>query len=56
MNIECGRGSAGATWDKCLDEPQIFAALVFDNADHAKRFVEAFKHAIQLYSGKPSLF
>ncbi|MGA3178350.1 MAG: hypothetical protein ABSE19_13520 [Candidatus Acidiferrum sp.] len=47
---------AGVTWDKSLDEPQTWVALVFDNGDHAKRFVEAFKHAIQLCGGKRSLF
>jgi hypothetical protein len=46
----------GVTWDKSLDEPQTFVALVFDNGDHAKRFVKAFKHAIQLCGGKPSPF
>jgi hypothetical protein len=33
---------AGVTWNKSLDEPQTFVALVFDNGDHAKRFVRAF--------------
>jgi hypothetical protein len=47
---------AGVTWDKSFDEPQTFVALVFDNGDHAKRFVTAFKRAIQLCGGKPSLF
>jgi len=44
------------TLEKSFDEPQTFVALVFDNGDHAKRFVGAFKHAIQLCGGKPSLF
>src|SRR6266480_923129 len=30
--------------------------LVFDNGDNARRFVQAFKHAIQLCGGKPSAF
>jgi hypothetical protein len=30
--------------------------LVFDNGDNSRRFAEAFKHAIQLCGGKPSLF
>ncbi len=47
---------ASVTWDKSLDEPQTFVALVFDNGDHAKRFVKAFKHAIQLCGAKPSPF
>lgn len=46
----------GMTWNKSLDEPQTFVALVFDNGDHGKRFVKAFKHAIQLCGGKPSPF
>ncbi len=47
---------AGATWDQSLNEPQTFVALVFDNGDHAQRFVKAFKHAIRLCGGKPSQF
>jgi len=47
---------AGATGDKFSNEPQTGVALVFDNGDHAKRFVKAFKHAIQLCGGKPSAF
>jgi hypothetical protein len=46
----------GKTWDKSLDEPQTWVELVFDNRDDAKRFVKAFKHAIQLCGGKPSSF
>ena len=30
--------------------------LVFDKGDNARRFVKAFKHAIQLCGGKPSVF
>ena len=30
--------------------------LVFDEGDNARRFVKAFKHAIQLCGGKPSVF
>ena len=30
--------------------------LVFDSADNARRFAKAFKHAIQLCGGKPSVF
>lgn len=30
--------------------------LVFDDGDNARRFVTAFKHAIQLCGGKPSAF
>ncbi len=33
-----------------------FVEIVFDNADDAKRFVKAFKHAILLCGGKPSTF
>jgi hypothetical protein len=47
---------SGVTWDKSFDEPQTWVELVFDNGDHAKRFVKAFAHAIQLCGGKPSPF
>jgi hypothetical protein len=35
---------------------QSLVDLVFDSGDHAKRFIEAFKHAIELCGGKPSAF
>ena len=39
-----------------VDDPQTWVELVFDNKDNANRFVGAFKHAIQLCGGKPSIF
>jgi hypothetical protein len=35
---------------------QSWVEIVFDNGDDAKRFVNAFKHAIQLCGGKSSVF
>jgi hypothetical protein len=46
----------GKTWSKFLDEPQTWLELVFDNGENAKRFVKAFKHAIQLCGGRHSVF
>lgn len=38
------------------ESPQTFVELVFNSQDNGKRFAAAFKHAIQLCGGKPSLF
>ncbi len=54
--VEAFTPPEGKTWDKHFDEPQSWVELVFDSADHAKRFVNAFKHAIQLCGGRPSAF
>jgi len=41
---------------KVPEDSQTFVELVFDSEGHANRFAGAFKHAIQLCGGKPSLF
>ncbi|PYT78294.1 MAG: hypothetical protein DMG40_20735 [Acidobacteria bacterium] len=40
---------------KAEESKHTWVELVFDNGDNAGRFVKAFRHAIQLCGGKPSV-